>query len=68
MFVLVLAGVAGLTVTGWLVTRQRYVDDEVNRARLVVDGHRDDVLEVAGAEPPASAHVRHVRGTGLPPG
>jgi len=29
MFVLVLAGVVGLTVTGWLVTRARYVDDEV---------------------------------------
>ena len=29
MFVLLLAGVAGLGGTGWLVTRQRYVDDEV---------------------------------------
>jgi CP family cyanate transporter-like MFS transporter len=55
MFVLVLAGVAGLTATGWLVTRQRYVDDEVpgwSSNRL-----RDDVPEVAGTEPPARASV-----------
>src|SRR3954464_13055476 len=31
MFVLVLAGVAGLTVLGRVVTRPRYVDDEVDR-------------------------------------
>ena len=53
MFVLVLAGVAGLTVTGWLVTRQRYVDDEV--PGWSSDRKRDDVLEVAGTEPPARA-------------
>jgi CP family cyanate transporter-like MFS transporter len=56
MFVLMLAGVVGLTVTGWLVTRQRYVDDEVpgwSSAREC-----EDVLEVAGAEAPASTHVR----------
>jgi CP family cyanate transporter-like MFS transporter len=55
MFVLVLAGVAALTATGWLVTRQRYVDDEVpgwSSNRL-----RDDVPEVAGTEPPARASV-----------
>jgi CP family cyanate transporter-like MFS transporter len=51
MFVLVLAGVAGLTATGWLVTRQRYVDDEV--PGWSSSGQCDDVLEVAGAEPPA---------------
>jgi CP family cyanate transporter-like MFS transporter len=60
MFVLVLAGVAGLGVTGWIATRQRYVDDEVDRS---VPGWSSaarpaDVLEVAGAEAPVSAHVR----------
>jgi len=59
MFVLVLAGVVVLTVTGWLMTRERYADDEVNR---FVPGwsstaHCTDVLEVAGAEAPVSAHV-----------
>jgi CP family cyanate transporter-like MFS transporter len=29
MFVILLAGVAGLGITGWLATRQKYVDDEV---------------------------------------
>jgi CP family cyanate transporter-like MFS transporter len=53
MFVLVLAGVAGLTATGWLVTRQRYVDDEV--PGWSSDRQRDDVMEVAGTEPPARA-------------
>jgi CP family cyanate transporter-like MFS transporter len=56
MFVLMLAGVVGLTATGWLVTRQRYVDDEVpgwSSARECAD-----VLEIAGAEAPASTHVR----------
>jgi CP family cyanate transporter-like MFS transporter len=53
MFVLMLAGVAGLTATGWLVTRQRYVDDEV--PGWSSDRQRDDVLEVAGTEPPARA-------------
>jgi CP family cyanate transporter-like MFS transporter len=60
MFVLVLACVAGLAVTGWVMTRQRYVDDEVDRS---VPGWSSaarpaDVLEVAGAEAPISAHVR----------
>ncbi|CCG05482.1 MFS transporter [Blastococcus saxobsidens] len=64
MFLLVLTGVAGLAGTGWLVTRQRYVDDEVpgwSSAR-----HCDDVLEVAGAEPPVSSPTN--RGGGSPPG
>jgi CP family cyanate transporter-like MFS transporter len=55
MFVLVLAGVAGLTVTGWLVTRPRYVDDEV--PGWASAQHREDVLEVAGTETPAATHV-----------
>jgi CP family cyanate transporter-like MFS transporter len=59
MFVLVLAGVVVLTVTGWFMTRERYVDDEVNRS---VPGwsstaHCEEVLEVAGAEAPVSVHV-----------
>jgi CP family cyanate transporter-like MFS transporter len=59
MFVLVLAGVVVLTVTGWFMTRERYADDEVNR---FVPGwsstaHCDDVLEVAGTEAPVSVHV-----------
>jgi MFS transporter, CP family, cyanate transporter len=60
MFVLVLTGVAGLGVTGWISTGQRYVDDEVDR---FVPGWSSaarpaDVFEVAGAEAPVSAHVR----------
>ena len=55
MFALALAGVAVLTATGWLATRQRYVDDEVpgwaSRERCA------DVLEVAGTEPPVTVHV-----------
>jgi len=59
MFILVLAGVVGLTVTGWFMTRERYADDEVNR---FVPGwsstaHCTDVLEVACGEVPARAHV-----------
>ena len=59
MFVLLLAGVAGLAVAGWISTRQVFVDDEVERS---VPGWSSaarptDVLEVAGAEPPASAHI-----------
>jgi MFS transporter, CP family, cyanate transporter len=60
MFVLVLAGVVVLTVTGWFMTRERYADDEVNR---FVPGwsstaHCADVLEAVGVEAPVSAHVR----------
>jgi CP family cyanate transporter-like MFS transporter len=32
MFVLLLVGIAGLMASGWLATRQEYVDDEVGRA------------------------------------
>jgi MFS transporter, CP family, cyanate transporter len=60
MFVLVLAGVVALGTTGWVVTRQRYVDDEVERA---VPGwspatRAEDLIEAAGAEPPVAVHVR----------
>ena len=59
MFVLVLAGVVVLTWTGWLITRERYADDEVNRfvPAWSSAGHCDDVLETAGAEAPVSVHV-----------
>jgi MFS transporter, CP family, cyanate transporter len=57
MFVLVLVGIVLMTVTGWLVTRQRFVDDEVPGWSSA--GQReDDIIEVAGAEPPATVHVR----------
>jgi CP family cyanate transporter-like MFS transporter len=60
MFVLVIAGVVVLAVTGWFMTRERYVDDEVNRVvpGWSSAGHCTDVLEAAGAEAPVSAHVR----------
>jgi cyanate transporter len=56
MFVLVLAGVAGLSGMGWIVTRPRYVDDEVNRfvPGWSSAGHREEVLESAGVEAPVS--------------
>jgi CP family cyanate transporter-like MFS transporter len=59
MFVLVLAGVVVLAVTGWFMTRERYADDEVNRnvAGWSSTAHCEDVLEVAGAEAPVSVHV-----------
>jgi CP family cyanate transporter-like MFS transporter len=53
MFALVLAGVAGLTVTGWLVTRERYVDDEIPGPSSTRP--RPEVVTVAGTEPPATA-------------
>jgi MFS transporter, CP family, cyanate transporter len=60
MFVIVLAGVAVLLGSGWLVTRQRYVDDEVERSFPGWSGtsRTDDVVEVAGTEPPVTVHVR----------
>jgi len=64
MFVLVLAGVVALAVTGWFMTREQYVDDEVNRfvPGWSSTGHCDDVLEAAGAEPPVSVHVTQTDG------
>ncbi|TFV92289.1 MFS transporter [Blastococcus sp. CT_GayMR20] len=56
MFVLVLVGVVLMTVTGWLVTRQRFVDDEVPRRSA--GGLPEDVIEVAGVEPPAAVRLR----------
>jgi CP family cyanate transporter-like MFS transporter len=60
MFVLVLGGVVVLTATGWLIMRQRYVDDEVHRfvPSWSTTGHCDDVLEAVGAEAPVATHVR----------
>ncbi|MDT0274675.1 CynX/NimT family MFS transporter [Blastococcus goldschmidtiae] len=59
MFVIVLTGVAVLAVAGWIATRQVFVDDEVERS---VPGWSSaarptEVLETAGAEPPANARV-----------
>jgi MFS transporter, CP family, cyanate transporter len=64
MFVVVLAGVAGLGVSGSLVTRPRYVDDEVERTvpGWSPAGQRTDVVECAGAEPPVTVHVREPDG------
>jgi MFS transporter, CP family, cyanate transporter len=52
MFVVVLTGVAVLAVTGWLVTRPRFVDDEVHDPSPREP--RRDLVEVAGAEPPVT--------------
>ena len=46
MFVLLLAGVAGFAASGWLVTRQRYVDDEV--LGWASGRQRDDVAGPSG--------------------
>jgi CP family cyanate transporter-like MFS transporter len=69
MFVLALAGVVALTALGWLVTRQRYVDDEVDRSvpGWSSAGQDTEVLETAGAEAPVSVHVRQ-RDDGSPRG
>jgi CP family cyanate transporter-like MFS transporter len=56
MFVLVLAGVAGLAVSGWLITRDRYVDDELHLAGAAGRAQDDEVVEVAGTEPPVTVH------------
>jgi cyanate transporter len=71
MFVLMLAGVAGLWTLGWLVTRPRFVDDEVDRTvpgwstagRPTEDA---ELVESAGAEAPVTAQVRPADGS--PPG
>jgi CP family cyanate transporter-like MFS transporter len=59
MFVTVLAGVAVLGVAGWISTRQVFVDDEVERSvpGWSPAGRCTDVLETAGVEAPASAHL-----------
>jgi CP family cyanate transporter-like MFS transporter len=56
MFVLVMVGVVLMAITGWLVTRQGFVDDEVAGWSSATP-REDDVIEVAGAEPPAAVHV-----------
>jgi CP family cyanate transporter-like MFS transporter len=67
MFVLLLAGVAGLGVSGWFVTRQRYVDDEVDLVPAAPSAGERDLIEVAGDEPPVVVHVRE-QGAGSPRG
>nr|WP_275585958.1 MFS transporter [Geodermatophilus sabuli] len=61
MFVIVLTGVAVLMVTGWFVTRPRFVDDEVPGWSSA--GRHGDVIEVAGTEPPVTVHVREPGGS-----
>src|SRR3954471_22748001 len=56
MFVLVLAGVAGLAVSGWLITRDRYVDDELHLGGAAGRTQDDELVEVAGTEPPVTVH------------
>ncbi|MGY1811544.1 MFS transporter [Blastococcus sp. SYSU D00820] len=65
MFVLLLAGVVVLLWSGWLMTRDRFVDDEVDRVRPGWSSAErcTDVLEVAGVEPPATAHVSRPGGS-----
>jgi CP family cyanate transporter-like MFS transporter len=58
MFVVVLVGVAGLGISGWFVTRERYVDDEVDLVPATASAGERDVIEVAGDEPPVVVHVR----------
>jgi CP family cyanate transporter-like MFS transporter len=60
MFVLVLGGIVALTWTGWLITRERYVDDEVTKFVPAWSSQEEctDVLEVAGTEAPVATHVR----------
>jgi CP family cyanate transporter-like MFS transporter len=67
MFVLALAGVVALWALGRLVTRQRYVDDEVDRSvpGWSSAGRRTEVVEAAGAEAPVSVQVSSV-GDGSP--
>jgi CP family cyanate transporter-like MFS transporter len=68
MFVLVLAATIGLGLSGLLVTRNRYVDDDLHHLRPLSAAPADgDVVEVAGAEPPVTVHLRE-RDGGSPRG
>ncbi|WP_369139314.1 CynX/NimT family MFS transporter [Modestobacter versicolor] len=63
MFVLVYAGVGLLAVTGWLICRERYVDDEVPGLVGGAPAPADrPVVEVAGAEPAVTVPDRRARG------
>jgi MFS transporter, CP family, cyanate transporter len=62
MFVLMLAGVVGLSVTGWLVTRPRFVEDEVPGCSG--PDRTEDVVEVAGTESPVTVHAQDPSATG----
>jgi CP family cyanate transporter-like MFS transporter len=57
--VLVLAGVVALTILGRVVTRPRYVDDEVDRSvpGWSTAGGRAEVVEAAGAEAPVISRI-----------
>ena len=63
MFVLVLAATVGLGASGLLVTRNRYVDDELHGLRPAPAAPAEsEVVEVAGAEPPVTVHLREPGG------
>ena len=57
-----LVAVAGVAVSGWLVSRDRYVDDEVDPSAMRRGEVVRDVIEVAGDEPPVVVHVREPDG------
>jgi cyanate permease len=59
MFVLALAGVVVLTVLGRVVTRPRYVDDEMDRPvpEGSTAGARAGIVETAGAEAPVISQI-----------
>jgi CP family cyanate transporter-like MFS transporter len=48
MFTLALIGVAALTATGWLATRERFVDDEVAARRAVAPVREPDAASRRG--------------------
>ena len=52
MFVLVYVGVGLLLVSGWVVCRERYLDDELPSGAVPASGSPSVDVEVAGAEPP----------------
>jgi CP family cyanate transporter-like MFS transporter len=56
MFVLVYAGVVLLFVTGWVVCRERYVEDEVPGLPGGAGSQPAAEVEVAGTEPPVTMH------------
>jgi MFS transporter, CP family, cyanate transporter len=58
MFVLVYAGVALLFATGWVICRERYVDDEVPGLTRAAGQEPAGEVEVAGAEPPVTVRPR----------
>jgi MFS transporter, CP family, cyanate transporter len=62
MFVVVLTAGAGFAVSGWLVCRERYVDDELGLPAARQQAVERDVIEVAGDEPPVVVRIREPGG------